>query len=56
MDRKVYLTVLVKLIIRVDEGRNISDVMDNIQVSLPDYQWADLLDFELGEAEVTDSK
>jgi len=56
MDRKVYITVPVKLIIRVDEGVNLSDVMDHVTASLPNYLGADLEDSEFGEYEITDSK
>jgi hypothetical protein len=55
--RKVYVDIFVRLIIQADEGVNISEVIDDM-----DYEFtsntdgAEIIDTELDEYEVTDSK
>jgi len=59
MDRKVYLTVHVPVILRVNEGVEIADVMDQmeIKVTLPRKAPADVEDVgPFNKWEVTDSK
>jgi hypothetical protein len=59
MDRKVYLNVTVPIILRVDEGVAMQDVMDQmeIHVHLPDGGPADIEDVgPFQKWEVTDSK
>jgi hypothetical protein len=56
-DRKVYITVKVGLLVRVDEGVEVSNVMDEM-----DYDFtstddrADIEDMEILDYEITNSK
>jgi len=59
MDRKVYLTVQVPVILRVNEGVEIADVMDQMEITvkLPHKAPADVEDVgPFKNWEVTDSK
>ena len=58
MSRKVYVDVNVRLIINVDEGQDVEEVLENM-----DYDFmasprsnADIVDTEIKEWEITDSK
>ena len=57
-DRKVYVDVKVRLIIRADEGVDIEDVLSNMDYSFtasPEDN-ADIEDTEIQDWEVTNSK
>ena len=55
--RKVYLIVTTRLILDIEEGESVSGVMENIDYSFnPDPQQASLVDQEIRDWEVTDSK
>jgi len=56
--RKVYVKIEVRAIIRMDEGEEISDVLENMDynfVASPDDN-ADIEDAEITDWEVVDSK
>jgi len=56
-DRKVYVEVKVKLILRVDEGEEISHVMDELEYTIFDTTGkANVEDSEILDYDVTDSK
>jgi len=57
-DRKVYIDVKVRLIVQVDEGIEVSEVMDNMDydfIPRPDAG-ATVVDMEIEDYEITDSK
>lgn len=59
MDRKVYIEVSIPIIVRVDEGVEISEVMDRMRFEgklSKRFTKADLEDVGLFKWEVTDSK
>lgn len=56
MSRKVYITAKVNLILSVDEGANVEDIVSEIEGTLPPNGPADLVGFEISEPVVTDSK
>jgi hypothetical protein len=57
MSRKVYVEVKVKLIMNVDEGMEISEVIDEMSYGFTDNTGAaDIEDTEILGYEVTDSK
>jgi hypothetical protein len=56
-DRKVYVEVKVRLILRVDEGEEISHVMDELDYSFSDTTGkAQVDDTEILDYDITDSK
>ena len=56
-DRKVYVEAKVKLIVRVDEGTEVSEVMDEMDYGFMDTTGkATVEDTEIVDYEVTDSK
>ena len=55
--RKVYIDVKVRLIIDMEEGESVSGVMENMDYGFhPNPNQADLVDEEIKDWEVTDSK
>jgi hypothetical protein len=57
MARKVYVTVKTKLIIEVEEGIEIDQVISDMDYSfISNTDDADIIDTEILEHEVTDSK
>ena len=55
--RKVYIEVKVKLVVNMDEGVEVGDVVDELQYDFSDTTGkADVLDTEIMDYEVTDSK
>jgi len=57
MDRKVYVNVTVRLIIRADEGVEINDVLENMEYNfISQTEGADIEDTEVQDWEITDSK
>jgi len=55
--RKVYVNVAVRLIINIDEGVEVSEVIDEMDYSFKDTTGkADIIDTEIRDHEVTDSK
>ena len=54
-DRKVFVEVKVRLVIRADEGVEISEVLSELQVTTT-HDGADIEDSEVLAFEVTDSK
>ena len=56
-DRKVYVEVKTRLILRIDEGESVSGVMENMDYGFrPDPAQATLEDEEMRDWEITDSK
>jgi hypothetical protein len=56
-DRKVYVEAKVRLIIRVDEGVDIADVIGELEYEFTDTTGsATIVDAELRDYEVKDSK
>lgn len=56
-DRKVCMTVTTKMIIRVDEGQEIGDVIDEMDYSFTDTTGnAQIEDTEIIEYSILDSK
>jgi hypothetical protein len=56
-DRKVYVNVTVRLIIRANEGIDISDVISELDYNFKSQtEGADIEDTEITDHEVTDSK
>jgi len=57
MSRKVYVNIKACLIIDMDEGVEVEDVLSDIQGSVySDLDGADVCDFQISNHEVTDSK
>jgi hypothetical protein len=57
MIRKVYVNVKTRLIIHVDEGVDIDEVMENMDYNFTaDESYASVVDTEIREWEVFDSK
>ena len=58
MSRKIYATVTVCIILDVEEGENIDDVLKELDVSITSgNDNADILDCTIGDSyEITDSK
>ena len=57
MSRKVYVELKVKLILNMDEGVDIDDIVDELQYDFSDTTGkADVLDNTIEGFEVTDSK
>ena len=57
MSRKVYVNVTVRLVIRADEGVDISNVIDEADYSFKSNNpGADIEDTEIVNTEITDSK
>jgi len=55
--RKVYVDVSVRLVINIDEGVDIGDVINEMEYSFSDTTTnADIVDTEITGFEVTDSK
>lgn len=58
--RKVYVDVTVKVILDIDEGKSVNEVLENMDyefsLSKSDAKDADLLDTEITGWEITDSK
>jgi len=55
--RKVYVELKVKMVVNMDEGVEIKEVVDELQYSFSDTTGkADVLDTEILDYEVTDSK
>ena len=55
--RKVYVNLTVRLILNVDDGVEISDVIDELDYDFSDNTGsADIVDTEIVDHEVTDSK
>lgn len=55
MSRKVYIQATVRLVVEVDEGVEIGEVMDEVEITLNSDK-ADLLEAGVVDHEVTDSK
>ena len=56
-DRKVYVNVSVRLIIRADEGQDINNVLENMDYSFTSQSdGADIEETEIKDWEITDSK
>jgi hypothetical protein len=56
-DRKVYVNVTVRLIMRVDEGVDVTNVLDEMTYAFDlNNSGATLEDSELKDYEITDSK
>lgn len=59
-DRKVYVSVTTRLILRVDEGASVDDIMGemNYDFSVADFdeERASIEDTEITEWHITDSK
>jgi hypothetical protein len=57
MDRKVYVNVTVRLIIRADEGIDINNVLEDMEYDFTSQtEGADIEDTEVQDWEITDSK
>jgi len=57
MDRKVYVNVTTRVIIRADEGVEINDVLENMEYNFTSQtEGADIEDTEVQDWEITDSK
>jgi hypothetical protein len=62
MSRKIYITVPVNLIIRVDEGVSMEQLQEDLIVSAviaddsKTFNQADIEDTEVGQFQITDSK
>ena len=57
MSRKVYVTVQVKLIIEMEEGIEVAEVLDEMNYSfISQTGGADIVDTVIVDHEVTDSK
>jgi hypothetical protein len=57
MDRKIYVEVKVRLIIRADEGVEVSEIIQEMDYNFVDKTGkADIEDMEIRDFEVTDSK
>ena len=57
MSRKVYVTVTARLILRVEEGIEVGDVIDNMEYGFSSQtDGAEIEDTEIEDFEVTDSK
>lgn len=55
--RKVYINVTTRLIVRMDEGTEVSDVLENMDYNfISNTDSADIEDTEILDWEVTDSK
>ena len=58
--RKVYVTTTTKLIVELEEGKDINDVLNNMDYSFTlddsDMEDATILDIEIMDWEVVDSK
>jgi hypothetical protein len=55
--RKVYVEVKVKLILNMDDGIEVSEVMDEMDYNFaPNTTGVDIEDTEIKDYEVTDSK
>lgn len=56
-DRKVYVEAKVKLVLRVDEGEEVSHVMDELEYTFSDTTGkAQVEDTEILDYDITDSK
>lgn len=53
--RKIYMTVISKVIVTVDEGVETSDITGALRLSV-DSEYIDLQDFEVVAAAIDDSK
>jgi hypothetical protein len=57
MDRKIYVEVKVRLIIRADEGVEVDEIIQEMDYNFADQTGkADIEDMEIRDFEVTDSK
>lgn len=62
MSRKIYITVPVNLIIRVDEGVSMEQLQEDLIVSAviaddsKTFNQADIEDTDVGQFQITDSK
>jgi hypothetical protein len=57
MARKVYVEVKVKLVLNMNEGIEVSEVLDEMDYDFTsNHDGADILDMEILDHEVTDSK
>ena len=57
MSRKVYVEVKTRLIIRMDEGIGVNEVLENMDYNfISQNDEADIEDTEIRDWEVTDSK
>ena len=54
--RKVYLTVTVGVILTVDGDVDVSEVMDDMEISLDGSEDAEVVDAVIMDYKVTDSK
>lgn len=55
--RKVYVTLTVNLILNMDEGLEVGDVVDNLDYSfVSPTEGADVHDMTIADYKVTDSK
>jgi hypothetical protein len=56
MARKVYLEVKVKVILNLDDDTTVSKVMEEVDYSFDSGDGFDVLDTEILDYEITDSK
>lgn len=57
MTRKMYIDVTLKLIVEVDEGLSVDNVMDNISINVDsETENVDVLDSQIDLFTLTDSK
>jgi hypothetical protein len=57
MDRKIYVEVKVRLIVRADEGVSVDEIIQEMDYNFTDKTGkADIEDMEIKDFEVTDSK
>jgi len=56
-DRKVYVTVTTRLIIRADEGTDVNEVLENMDYDFTSQtDSAEIEDTEIRDWDITDSK
>lgn len=56
-DRKVYVTVTTRLIIRADEGTDVNEVLENMDYDFTSQtDGAEIEDTEIRDWDITDSK
>ena len=57
--RKVYVEVKTRLIIQADDNQNIEEVLENMDcsfTSMPPHDGAEIIDTEIQDWKITDSK
>lgn len=56
MTRKVYVTTTVRLIAFIDDNMEVSDMMEDLEYYFLSGEGYDIIDTEIRDYEVTDSK